>query len=142
MTRVVLDTNVAVSALLNPRGLEALVLDLVFHGLLALCLTEPILAEYRAVLSRPKFRRLDRRTVTRTLADLRAVATLVQPTRAVTASPDAEDNRFLECAEAASADFLVTGNRRHFPERWLATEVVSARTLLDRLGPTLLPPQT
>jgi len=48
------------------------------------------------------------------------------------------DNRFLECAEAAGADFLVTGNKRHFPKRWKKTQVVNARELMGMIGPSFL----
>jgi predicted nucleic acid-binding protein len=42
-----------------------------------------------------------------------------------------DDNVFLECAEAAQADYLVTGNQRHFPERWKKTKVIGARELIE-----------
>jgi predicted nucleic acid-binding protein len=41
------------------------------------------------------------------------------------------DNRFLECAESAGADFLVTGNRRHFPKVWKTARIVNAREFLS-----------
>jgi predicted nucleic acid-binding protein len=56
----------------------------------------------------------------------------------VTVSKHQADNRFLECAEAAAADFLVTGNSRHFPQRWKTTQRVTARELLEIVGPKLL----
>jgi predicted nucleic acid-binding protein len=46
-------------------------------------------------------------------------------------SPDEQNNRVLECAEAAAADFLITGNKRHFPKRWKATQILNARELFD-----------
>jgi predicted nucleic acid-binding protein len=49
-------------------------------------------------------------------------------------SPDEADNRFLECAGEAQADYLVTGNKRHFPKRWKSTQVVNARELLELIG--------
>jgi predicted nucleic acid-binding protein len=52
-------------------------------------------------------------------------------------SPDPDDNKFLECAQAAGADYLVTGNKRHFPKRWGKTKVVNARELLDLISPEL-----
>ncbi|MBZ5724690.1 MAG: PIN domain-containing protein [Acidobacteriia bacterium] len=55
------------------------------------------------------------------------VSTLVVPARTLSASSDEPANRFLECAEAAKADFLVTGNKQHFPEQWKAIRVVNAR---------------
>ena len=71
-------------------------------------------------------------------ARLRRSSVLVMPTRKVSASPDEADNRFLEYAEAARADFLVTGNKKHFPKRWKTTEVVNTRELLGRIGSSFL----
>ena len=56
----------------------------------------------------------------------------------LTESVDDADNRFLECAEAAHVDFLVTGNKRHFPKRWNETRVVNARELVESIGPSFL----
>ena len=48
-------------------------------------------------------------------------------------SPDQSDNRFPECAVAAEADYLVTGNKRHFPAQWKNTLVIGARELVEIL---------
>lgn len=72
------------------------------------------------------------------LERLRSASILIAPTHTVSVSPDDPDNRFLECAEAAGADSLVTGNKRHFPKRWKTTEVVNARELLGRIGSSFL----
>ncbi len=53
--RVVLDTSVLVSGLLNPHGSPARVLDLVTAGPVVLFYDDRIIAEYRALLSRPRF---------------------------------------------------------------------------------------
>lgn len=58
--------------------------------------------------------------------------------RVVTACRDDPDNRFIECAEAAGTEFLVTGNKKHFPRRWKTTRVVNARELLGLVGPSFL----
>ena len=55
---------------------------------------------------------------------LRLDALPVAPKIAVTASPHEANNRFLECAEAAGAEYLVTGNK------WKGTKIVNARELL------------
>jgi predicted nucleic acid-binding protein len=55
----------------------------------------------------------------------------------VSAAADSDDNKFLECAEAANADYLVTGNKRHFPRAWKVTRVVNARELIELLIPDL-----
>ena len=130
MIRVVLDTNVVVSAHINLEGLEASVLDLVFQKRLDLFVSEPVLAEYGLVLGRPRLH-LNPLRVERSLAEIRKISTIVEPTRSVSAAANPTDNRFLECAEAASADFLVTGNKRHFPKQWRKTKVVNAREFLE-----------
>ena len=117
MIRVVLDTNVIISAYLNERGLEAKVLRLALTGRLAINISEPTLAEYTGVLLRKKFRTPPERAEY-FLRQLREASAFVQPHRRLSVSPDATDNRFLECAEAADADSLVTGNKRHFPKSW------------------------
>ena len=76
--------------------------------------------------------------VMRFLGRLRSASILVAPTDTVSASRDEPDNRFLECAEAAAADFLVTGNKRHFPKRRKGTEVVNAGELLGMIGSSFL----
>ncbi len=90
LIKVVLDTNVVVSAHLTTGGLEAFVLDLALASKLQLYV-----------------------------------------------SPDPDGNRFLECAEAASADYLVTGNKRHFPSKHGKTLVVNARQLIEIITPEL-----
>ena len=137
MIKVVLDTNVLVSALISDDGLEAAVLDLALNKRLRLYLSVPILAEYANVL-RYKRLALAPERVERTLTSLRTAGILVKPTQTVSASPDETDNRFLECAQAAQADFLVTGNRRHFPRRWQVTQVVNARELLAIISSSFL----
>jgi putative PIN family toxin of toxin-antitoxin system len=132
MTRVVLDTNVVVSAMLATSGNEARVLDLVFAGRLIACITKEVLAEYDEVLHRPRFRSLTEAQIHATLEGL-AQGEMIRPGFSLTVSPDAKDNRFLECADAAEADFLVTGNRRHFPALWKNTRIVNARELLEAI---------
>ena len=137
MIRVVLDTNVLVSANLSAEGLESLVVSLALNQKIQLHVSEPILQEYERVLRYPRLK-FEAKEVARFLARLRRSSVLVMPTRTVSASPDEADNRFLECAEAAGADFLVTGNKKHFPKRWKTTEVVNARELLGRIGSSFL----
>lgn len=125
-----LDTNVVVSAHLNDEGHERHVLDLVLAAKLQLAVSSVILAEYEGVLRRPKFG-IDPKLVTRSLRQMRSGARIVKPQRELTVATDAADNRFLECAQAARADYLVTGNKRHFPKSWRQTIVVNARELVE-----------
>jgi uncharacterized protein len=128
--RVVLDTNVVVSAHLSSEGYERSVLDLSLAGKLRMFASEAILREYESVLRRPKFQ-LNPLSVSRSLRLLRAAAQVVRPYRRLNVARDPGDNRFLECAEVSAADYLVTGNKRHFPGQWRQTLIVNARELLE-----------
>ena len=137
MIGLILDTNVLVSANLNRDGLEALVVSLALNRKVQLYVSEPILAEYEHVLLYPRLK-FSLQEVDRFMALIRRASVLVKPARLVSKSTDDADNRFLECAEAAGADFLVTGNKRHFPRRWEKTQVVNARELMGMIGPSFL----
>jgi uncharacterized protein len=128
--RVVLDTNVVVSAHLNSEGYERSVLDLALSGKLRMFVSEAILREYESVLRRPKFR-LRPLSVSRSLRLLRSATRVVAPYGQLDVARDPGDNRFLECAEAAKADYLVTDDKRHFPTQWRQTVIVNARELLE-----------
>ncbi len=132
--RVVLDTNVVVSSLLKPQGWEDQVLRLALTGRLTLCASPTVLLEYADVLPRSKFK-LEPQEIQRTLTELRKASALVEPKHRVTAAKHEPDNRFLECTEASGADFLVTGNKRHFPAKWKHTRVVNARELVALISP-------
>jgi putative PIN family toxin of toxin-antitoxin system len=74
-----------------------------------------ILSEYSEVLSRPEL--AIRKGLQRQLLPLiRSRARIVKPVRRLDVTPDPDDNIFVECADAARADYLITGNQRHFPK--------------------------
>ena len=69
---------------------------------------------------------------TRSLAVFRSQGELVVPKASTAVSVDPGDTKFLQCAETTQADYIVTGNKRHFPEAsYGVTRVVSAGELLD-----------
>jgi putative PIN family toxin of toxin-antitoxin system len=129
--RIVIDTNVLVSALIQPKGIPASLMDGVALRGATLYISEEILAEYCEVLRRPKFVRIDPAHAIRLFEILAAEAIMIAPNRLATAAPHEPDNRFLECAEAADAAYLVTGNTRHFPERYGNTKIVTPRQFWD-----------
>jgi putative PIN family toxin of toxin-antitoxin system len=112
MIRVVIDTNIAVSALLQPSGLPAQVFVLALGDPIQMCVSGDVFAEYEEVISRPRFQR-HQKTVAATLRAIRDQAFWVKPTQMVRACYDPDDDIFLECAQA---DYLVTGNLRHYPK--------------------------
>jgi uncharacterized protein len=136
--RLVVDTNIIVSAALKPDGLQRTVLVLAMTKPARLYVTRAILAEYREVLGRPEFK--IRRGLQRQLLDLiKNHAQVVHPARALQVAKDPDDNQFLECAEASRADYLITGNQRHFPRFWSNTKVITSREFIGIVAPQFFP---
>ena len=133
MIRAVIDTNVVVSGLISPAGNEALILLAVHQGLVHPCFCAEILDEYAAVLARPKFA-FPPDEIAAVLDLFRSQGELFEPDVSAVASVDPGDTKFLQCAVAALADYIVTGNKRHFPESsYGVTRIVSAGELLDQI---------
>ena len=130
MLKVVYDTNIVVSGLLSRRGIPALLLELVFNEQVSLILSEEIFDEYVEVLGRPKFN-LPRRQRSSVLRRLGSLAEWVEPNQSISVANDPDDNMILECAVAGRANYLVTGNLRHFPKSIRQTSIINPRQFLD-----------
>jgi uncharacterized protein len=135
--RLVLDTNIVISAALKPEGPQRTVLLLALTKPARICVSALILQEYRSVLARPEFR-IRKGLRQQLLQIIQNKARLVAPTRHLRVTPDPDDNMFVECADAAGADYLITGNVRHFPRYWKKTKVITSREFLSLIAPHLL----
>jgi putative PIN family toxin of toxin-antitoxin system len=133
MLRVVLDTNIVVSGILRPKGAPATILDAATSKRFHSFVSESLLEEYTGVLARD-YLRLDQQRAARLIRSLRAVATIVVPRKRVTVARDPDDDRVMECAVEAAADFIVTGNTRDFPSQYHGVRVVTPRAFLFILG--------
>ncbi len=132
----VLDTDVIISAHLKPEGREALILDLALCRRFGLAVSEPLLEEYEGVLRCPRFG-FDPRDVARSLRAIRRVAVLFHPRELLKVTRDPDDNMILECAVEAGAEFVVTGNTRHFPSRLRSLQILAPRHFLIVLAARL-----
>jgi len=112
--KIVLDTNVLVSALLSPAGTPAKILKECLQGRIQLCLTPEILTEYREVCSRKKLQ-LNQSLVNDIFQQLEIDGAFALPAFLNVKLPDPNDLFLLEAAVGAEADFLVTGNVKDFP---------------------------
>ena len=136
MIRAVLDTNVVVSAHLNPEGNEAVILELALAGRFRFYVSSELLEEYEGVLRRERFG-LDARDIAQSVRLLRRHAERVPPRRKLHVTRDPRDNMILECALEARADYVVTGNLRHFPARFQDIRVIAPRSFLTILAAEL-----
>ena len=128
-----LDTSVLVSGILSPNGPPAAVLRALLTERVRLCFDERVVSEYRDVLTRTKFS-FDRDLVEELIGFLEAAGSPTLASPLALTLPDPWDQMFIEVAVASRADFLVSGNLKHFPEKARAgVKVISPRAFLDLL---------
>lgn len=107
--KVVFDTNVFVSALTLPGGGGDRALRQIIDGEDSIALSRAIIDELLSVLAR-KFAR-DPEELARIALFVSDLGELVEPADSISVLADEPDNRILECARAAGADVIVTGDR-------------------------------
>jgi putative PIN family toxin of toxin-antitoxin system len=135
--RLVIDTNVVVSAALKPEGMQRTVVLLAMTKPARWYVSDAIVAEYAAVLARPELKiRKGLRLQLRQLIENHT--RVVTPSRLTQVTSDPADNMFVECADAARADYLITGNQRHFPTFWKNTKIITSSEFLSIIAPHLL----
>ena len=111
---VVLDANIYVSALITENGNPAKILTAWQDGRIGVVVSPAIIEEVRRVTGYPRllnrYRRI-RENRDELIANLREIAIVVEPIVKVSiVEQDESDNRYLECALAASAEYIVTGD--------------------------------
>lgn len=128
MHRIVIDTNVLISAALGKSYPYKIVYELIFEEKVLTFASDPILKEFKAVIEYPKFKKYPDFTFnTRNIINgLIRFSILVQPNIFVDIIKDKSDNKFLDAALSSRADFLITGNSRDFTFlRFENTEIIS-----------------
>lgn len=135
--RLVLDTNVVVSAALKPEGLQRTVLLLALTKPARWYVSEEIVSEYRVVLARPELK-IRPGLRQQFLQLVKKHCRVVVASHLPQVTLDSTDNIFVECADAARADYLVTGNESHFPRFWKSTKIINSREFLNLIAPHLL----
>ncbi len=114
--RVVVDTNVMVSGVLNPHGPPGRIANALLSETITVLHDDRILLEYREVLLRPTFR-LARADVEVLLDFVELAGEHVSAEPLALVLPDPNDLPFLEVATSGGADALITGNIKHFRPR-------------------------
>jgi putative PIN family toxin of toxin-antitoxin system len=135
LIRVVIDTNHIISAILSNRGASAKLIDWMTRDedYFQLLISEPIWQEYTTVaewlIPPAKYQEKDR-----ILQILREHADWIEPAIHLEVCADEADNRFLECAVAGLAEYLVTKNIRHFPYKvYENVRIVRISKFLEKL---------
>jgi uncharacterized protein len=110
MIKVIIDTNILISAAVKGRDPEAIILLLASNPDFEWIVSEAILIEYKSVLSRKKLK-LSLEIQQRWINIIEAFTTIVDVNVSVDFPRDPKDAKFLECAVAANADYFITGDR-------------------------------
>src|SRR5712664_3706828 len=108
--RLVMDTNVLASGIFFAKGNEAQILGYAIEGRAVLLASLDALEELREVLARPKFQLTQPEALAIFQMVLSRCEIIVNPEKARVKCRDPGDQKFLDCAVAGRADYLVTGD--------------------------------
>jgi len=113
MQKVVIDTNVVISAHISKNGNPSKIIELLSDDKIKICYNEKILAEYAEVLSRKKFN-FSIKIQNLFINKVKKQGIYITPTISDIILPDETDRIFYDTAKTANA-YLITGNMKHYP---------------------------
>ena len=134
--RVVLDTNILISALIRPKSVARQIYEAARSGRIALVTCDAQLDEFRRVTRYPRVQQYIRPSEAGTmLNELRELAVYIEVKEKVDVSPDPADNFLFAMAQAGEVDYLVTGDKADVLalERHGKTRIVTVRKLIEIL---------
>ena len=136
--RLILDTNILISALLSPLGASAELLDAWERKVFTLVACEALIAELRDVAGRPFFRARLRASAAELLAaGLRDFSFFCRDLPSGPIAPDPKDSHLLALAEASEAEFLVTGDKELLSlKQHKSTRIVTPAAMIELLNKT------
>lgn len=128
MQKIIVDTNVIVSSLIQRSYPYKIIHELFIDDKFLLCVSEDLMLEYYEVISRPKFARFSDFFVRAEslLAEIESKAIKFEPNIKLDLISDKDDNMILELADECQADFIITGNTKDFTfPHYKNTKIVS-----------------
>lgn len=134
MQKIVIDTNVIVSSLIQQSYPFKIVYELLLDNKFDICVSEELMSEYYEVLNRPKFSRfpdfLSKAKIL--LAEIESKALKFEPKLKLYLISDINDNMILELAVECSANFIITGNSNDFTfSEYKQTKILSPKDYLE-----------
>jgi putative PIN family toxin of toxin-antitoxin system len=139
MQKIVIDTNVIVSALIQTGYPNKIIKELFIEQKFQLCVSDESIAEYLEVLARPKFAKFHDFFIRAEalLAEIETKATKYTPTITLELIFDDDDNMILELADQCQADFIITGNTNDFTfPNYKQTKIVTPTEYWDNHRPS------
>jgi uncharacterized protein len=138
MQRIVIDTNVIISSLIQKSYPYTIVNELFIDEKIEMCVSEELMAEYYDVLRREKFARFHDffSRAEALLVEIETKATMFNPKIRLNLISDADDNMVLELADECIADFVITGNTTDFIfPTYKETKIVTPREYWENHKP-------
>jgi putative PIN family toxin of toxin-antitoxin system len=135
--KVIIDTNILVSAALSGRNPEFVVLFVVSNPEIEWVVSAEILQEYKEVLARKKFK-LTQEQLNRWNDIFDNATVLISPKLEIDFPRDQKDAKFLACAIEANADFLITGDLDFTEAQSLVQTTIVSVSLFKKLVCDLL----
>lgn len=138
MQKIVLDTNVVVSALISNSYPKQILYDIVFERKVITCISNKIVEEYIEVLNREKFERFSnfKNIAEVVINKLIEISIFYLPIDEIAIISDLSDNKFLEVAKESMADYLITGNYRDFNfDNFGSTKIISPKDFIENFKP-------
>jgi putative PIN family toxin of toxin-antitoxin system len=130
MQKVILDTNVLVSSLIQRSYPYLIVYELFIENKIQVCVSEELMLEYYDVLRRPKFARFQDffAKAEALLVSVESKSKKYSPQIQLHIISHQDDNKLFELAEECLADFIITGNTNDFTfPKYNQTRIVSPR---------------
>jgi uncharacterized protein len=138
MQKIVIDTNVFVSALIQRSYPYHIIYDLFVDDRIQLCVSDELITEYLEVLSRKKFSKFPDFFIKAQaiLAAIELKSVKYYPTIKLDIISDKDDNMILELADKCLADFIITGNTTDFTfPAYRQTQIVTPRDYWENFQP-------
>ncbi|MCC5667506.1 putative toxin-antitoxin system toxin component, PIN family [Nostoc sp. CHAB 5784] len=130
--KVIIDTNIVVSAAIADKNPEAVILFVIANSAFEWIVSAEIIAEYKEVLKRPRLK-LTEAQYQRWVYLIDSVTTLIDVDVEVDFPRDRKDAKFLACAIAAGADFFITGDADFNEAQTLLNTTIISLSLFKRL---------
>ena len=116
MHKIILDTNVIISSLIQKSFPYKIVNELFIENKITLCVSQALMTEYHQVIHRPKFYEYYdfAERAKSLLTDIEIKSIMFFPKISLSLISDKDDNKILELADVSLADFIITGNTTDF----------------------------
>lgn len=138
MQKIVIDTNVIVSALISEGIPSSIIYELVFENKVLICISDSVLEEYTEVVNRKKFTKYKNFKIEAeiVISRIEEIALKFSPNIELSVITDEKDNKFLELSVYAKADYLITGNTNDFKlGQYEDVKIVTPREYWDKNNP-------